>query len=738
MRAFSNLKIRTKLLTGFVIVALIAGMVGAFGIINLKALDDKDTYLYEKMTVPLGEMIIIAESFQRARGNIRDVFLSSTPEEIADYEQRFKDRFADVRTNQESYQKTLFSDEGKKLNATMKEELTQYEAIGLQIIQLVRENRREEAMALNKGKAEELRNSIEGAYRKMREIKVETAMNTSADNTVQAQRTMWAMGGLVGVAMLLAVGLGVLLSGIISRPLRKSVEMMQEMSKGHLAMRMNMNTCDEVGLMASAMDAFADDLQTNVIGTLNAIAKGDVTANLSVKDERDEISPALIKTTETVRNLIDEINKLIAAALEGKLDARADANRFVGEWADMVDGINRILEAVIEPVKEAAYVLSEMGQGNLQKRVVGEYKGDHADIKLALNGTLDALESYVKEISQVLGAIAESNLDVGITNEYRGDFSAIKDALNLIIVSLNTVMNDIGTAAEQVAGGSRQVSDGSQALSQGSTEQASAVEELTASITQIAAQTKQNAANASQANELANSACSDAEKGNTHMKKMLESMRDINDSSGSISKIIKVIDEIAFQTNILALNAAVEAARAGQHGKGFAVVAEEVRNLAARSANAAKETTSMIEGSIGKVEEGTRIANDTAIALDSIVAGVAKAASLVGEIAAASNEQANAIFQINRGVEQVSQVVQTNSATAEQSAAASEELNGQAEMLQEMVGQFRLKREVGQRHNSGSGKQNDRNGTPNRSRSTRQSDSDSPLISLEDLDYPRN
>ncbi len=300
----------------------------------------------------------------------------------------------------------------------------------------------------------------------------------------------------------------------------------------------------------------------------------------------------------------------------------------------------------------------------------------------------------VKRIVISAEKIADGDLNVDIKENSKDEIGMLASAFRKMSDNLNDVISSISSAAEQVSSGSRQVSDSSVALSQGATEQASSIEELTSSLEEISAQTRLNAENATQASSLAENVKTIALKGNKHMKEMLNAMDEINDSSSNISKIIKVIDEIAFQTNILALNAAVEAARAGQHGKGFAVVAEEVRNLAARSANAAKETTDMIEGSIHKVEGGTKIANETAEALGLIVEGVAKAADLVGSIAEASNEQAAGIEQINQGIMQVSQVIQANSATSEESAAASEELSSQAEVLSEQVERFTLKKAV--------------------------------------------
>lgn len=344
----------------------------------------------------------------------------------------------------------------------------------------------------------------------------------------------------------------------------------------------------------------------------------------------------------------NEVVEVIQAATSGDLSKRGSISNLSEAYKPMMQGINELIDAIVAPIGELRGQLLKVAEGNLTAYVTGSYEGDHADLKDALNKTLD---------------------------------------------NLNDILGQVNRTSEQVNTGATQVSGAAQSLSQGATEQASALEEITASMTEMASQTKQNAENASQANQLAIESKKGAESGNDQMEAMVTAMKDIDGSSKNISKIIKVIDEIAFQTNLLALNAAVEAARAGVHGKGFAVVAEEVRNLAARSANAAKETTALIEESIAKVSLGGEIAGKTAIALNEIVNSIGKVTDLVAEIAAASNEQAQGIAQTNKALGQMDQVTQQNTANSEESAAASQELSNQAGSLQGMLGKFDLKKQ---------------------------------------------
>jgi methyl-accepting chemotaxis protein len=341
---------------------------------------------------------------------------------------------------------------------------------------------------------------------------------------------------------------------------------------------------------------------------------------------------------------------------------------------------------------ELQHIIGKLECGELGERGnMDILRDDYKEVMAGLNRVVDVIVAPVQELQNQLEQVAQGNLTAYITGEYAGDHAKLKDALNTTLDSLNEILNQVNGTTKKVTIGSNQVSDSSQSVSQGATEQASALEEITASMTQLAAQTRQNADNANEANKLTSTAKDDAEDGSQQMQEMVDAMKQIDESSQNISKIIKVIDEIAFQTNLLALNAAVEAARAGVHGKGFAVVAEEVRNLAARSANAAKETTEMIEESTQKVKMGSAIASKTATALTRIVDGVGKVTHLSAEIASASNEQAQAISQINQALGQMDQVSQQNTANAEESAAASVELSSQAQQLQNLLTRFTLK-----------------------------------------------
>ncbi len=345
----------------------------------------------------------------------------------------------------------------------------------------------------------------------------------------------------------------------------------------------------------------------------------------------------------------------------------------------------------LKPVKSIVELASDVGNGKFSSDIKVTSKDELGELASIFKNTASTLSKYINEISLILGKISDGNLDISVEHEYVGDFAPIKHSMENIILSLNTTMEEIKNTSDQVASGSDQVSSGAQELSQGATEQASSIEELSATISDISENIKHNAQNAVEATKITQKAGEAVTQGNEQMQDMIKAMTEISDTSNQISKIIKTIDDIAFQTNILALNAAVEAARAGTAGKGFAVVAEEVRNLASKSAEAAKNTTVLIESSIEAVENGRKIADATAISLSSIVEQTNKSGELINEISISSNNQASAVSQVTQGVEQIAAVVQTNSATAEESAAASEELSAQAQMLKGLVSKFKLK-----------------------------------------------
>ncbi|MDE2121393.1 MAG: hypothetical protein KGJ64_11925, partial [Betaproteobacteria bacterium] len=473
-------------------------------------------------------------------------------------------------------------------------------------------------------------------------------------------------------------------------------------------------------------------VKKKAMACVDAFAHGDFNAEL----ERFPGKKAFINDTiETLRGnlkgLIAELQRLIAASAAGQLSERARAGEFKGDFGALIAGINRMLDEILLPIGEGNRILRQIRGGNLRERVEIACKGDHEQMKSAVNGVHawlqeligfvthmangdldvdmgkasdeDQIHEWLMLLKNNIGSIArdtamlsqsivDGHLDRSVdASAYRGEYRKIIEAFGRAFDGLNATFGQVIDAVEQVSEASQQLSAASQDMASSSEEQSAAVEEVTASLEQTDSQVRANTDNATTANQLVSETSQFASKGQDKMAAMSESMAAIHASSQNIAKIIKVIDEIAFQTNILALNAAVEAARAGQHGRGFAVVAQEVRNLAGRSAKAARETAELIEDSSKRVTQGVSIAAETSSSLEAIVGNVLKVRDLVAEIATASAEQSRGVSQINTAMGQVATAAQQGSQQAEELASSSAQLSSVASQLQEEMARFKLR-----------------------------------------------
>ena len=350
-----------------------------------------------------------------------------------------------------------------------------------------------------------------------------------------------------------------------------------------------------------------------------------------------------------------------------------------------------VITRQMKPLRRLSETAESIAAGNLSAEIHYDSDDEIGALCSSFEECVKAMRTYVSDISEVLTAVAHGDLTVESGVEYNGDFAEIKRALDLIIAELSNIISEIDNGSSNVLLGSNQMTEGSQTLADGTTKQASAIEKISSTIADVSAKIEHTASNAAKAGELSSQTQEKVNRQDSEIKDMVNAMNEISETSKQIEKIIKTIDDIAFQTNILALNAAVEAARAGNAGKGFSIVADEVRNLASKSAEAASSTTKLINASIAAVENGSKIALGTMESMKEVKEMSTHTAELINEIASASSEQSIAIRQITSGVDQISQVIQTNSATAEETAASCSRLSDQSGMLRKQVSRFKLK-----------------------------------------------
>lgn len=404
------------------------------------------------------------------------------------------------------------------------------------------------------------------------------------------------------------------------------------------------------------------------------------TSECTIKRCMQSRQPIFGETTATTRN-------------GQKVPVQAACSAFFNKEGKVLGGMEVITDQTEqkETLEIVANLINATNNGDLDKRAdLGTSKGDYRKLREGINEMLESIVNPINEASEILEKAADKNLTSRVKGNYSGKFANLKENINNAVDNLDLALGQVGNAVEQVSSAGQQISAGAQTLSQGANDQASSLEEISSSLEEMASMTKQNADNAIQAKNLSSEANKNAQGGGEQMGRMSDAMNSIKESSNQTAKIVKTIDEIAMQTNLLALNAAVEAARAGEAGRGFAVVAEEVRNLAQRSAEAAKNTADMIQESVDNANGGVVIAEEVAKSLEAIQDGSKKVNDLISEIAAASQEQSKGIEQVNGAVAEMDKVTQQNAASAEESASASEELSAQGEELQGMVGEFVL------------------------------------------------
>lgn len=435
--------------------------------------------------------------------------------------------------------------------------------------------------------------------------------------------------------------LSLLISGSISRQHEQISQMAFQIAEGYAQPSPGSEQTESLTKALQKIDA----RQTELAHAANRLAEGDFCVEVPVRNEKDILAKSLRSCVSNLQMLREEVARITESAVLGRLSDRCRSNSLQGDYATLLENVNRMLDATVRPVGRAIRVMNKVAAHDLTARLIGDYKGDHAVFQNALNSTIQTLDEAISRVS---------------------------------------------LSSEQVSLASANINRGSQVLSERASEQAGSIEQVSSSLHQVAAMTRQNSENAREARNLSKNAELAVEHGVESMNRLSEAIGRIKASSDATAKIIKTIDEIAFQTNLLALNAAVEAARAGEAGKGFAVVAEEVRNLAMRSADAAKNTANLIEESVHNSENGVNLNKEVLDNLSEINGQVKKVGAVMAEIVAASEQQTQGVDQVNSVITQMNLVTQQIAANAEEFASGAEELSGQSEELRSMVHAFRL------------------------------------------------
>jgi len=675
MKWFYDMKIGRKLIGAFIVTGLITAIVGAMGIANLGKIAALSASSYANETLGISylrEADVHVIHMARAEKNL---LLSSTPAEREKYTQAIASYSSLVDESLEKARPLVHTEAGKALLAQFDQAWKERKDVVDQIVTLAAKDKLQKSrqsvelsFGLGRQKADAVENVLDGLV-KVKESNAKKAADAT-EETYRSSRVFMLV--LIVGGVLVGVGLGVLISRSISRPLGQLADAARQISLGDVNQNIDYQSGDEVGSLAESFRNLVDYIR-GVAAVLEKMAAGDLSTDLEPRSDRDVLSLSYTRTAAAVKALVRDAGTLSEAAIQGKLTSRADAGLHQGDFRQVIEGVNQTLDAVIGPLQTSARYVEQISKGEIPPPIADSYNGDFNAIKNNLNTLIAAMNDITAAAEQI------ANGDLTVTIRERSSEDKLMQALAAMIAGLTRTVGEVRTIATEVAAASQSISAASVQVSKGASSQAAAAEEASSSMEEMVSNIKQNADNAQQTDKIANKSARDAQESGKSVREAVGAMKEI-------ASKISIIEEIARQTNLLALNAAIEAARAGEHGKGFAVVAAEVRKLAERSQKAAAEINHLSGTTLNVSEKSGEM-------LDRLVPDIQRTAELVQEITAASREQDTGAEQINKALQQLEQVIQQNASAAEEMASTTEELTGQSEQLVSALGFFRTKDE---------------------------------------------
>ena len=703
---FSNMKLATKLSLAFAVLVVMTACIGGLAIwklsvVNANTEDIATNWLPSIQT--LGVLRNKANAYRRLEN--RHV-LSLSDKEMDEIEAQMGERKKEIGEAMAKYKGLLATDEDRRYFDDMGKALDAYWPTNAKLMQLSRGGEK----TLEQAKAY-LRGDSNSAFQKMLDIQdkwVDLNDKGAAASHKAAAETYSQTSTMVLVLLAVALAIAVVLAVTIIRAILKQLgadpsavsEVATKVAAGDLSMQIELAHGDSTSLMAcmKAMQVAVQALVTDAAMLSDAAVAGKLATRADASKHQGDFNRVVAGVNNTLDAVIGPLN--VAASYvdqisKGAIPAKI-TDSYNGDFNAIKNNLNLCIDAVNALVADANMLSMAAVEGKLETRAdASKHQGDFRKVVEGVNATLDAIVGPVNEVVRVLGALSKGDLTEKISANYQGTFDKLKVDANLTVDKLTEIVSQIKESTESINVASKEIASGNTDLSSRTEEQASSLEETASSMEELTSTVKQNAENARQANQLAAGASEVAVRGGDVVGQVVTTMSSINESSKKIVDIISVIDGIAFQTNILALNAAVEAARAGEQGRGFAVVATEVRTLAQRSAAAAKEIKELIGDSVEKVGAGTKLVDEAGKTMEEIVSSVKRVTDIMAEITAASQEQSAGIEQVNQAITQMDEVTQQNAALVEQAAAAAESMEEQAGNLSQAVSIFKLSQQAG-------------------------------------------